>query len=74
MEHARSLLNEERALHGGHGQVRRGNKELEEIDRLDKEIERVEKSIIENDKVLTDELKNNEYEFQMNIGKKITYG
>lgn len=74
LEHARSLLNEERALHGGHGSVRRGNKELDEIDRLDKEIERVEKAIKENDKVLTDELKNNEFELQMNIGNKITYG
>ena len=74
LEHARSLLNEERALHGGHGSIRRGNKELDEIDRLDREMERVEKAIKENDKVLTDELKNNEFELQMNIGKKITYG
>ena len=36
LEHSRSLLDEERALHGGHGGAkRRGNKELEEIDRLD---------------------------------------
>ncbi len=62
LEHARSLLNEERALHGGHGSIRRGNKELDEIDRLDREMERVEKAIKENDKVLTDELKNNEFE------------
>lgn len=62
LEHARSLLNEERALHSGHGSIRRGNKELDEIDRLDREMERVEKAIKENDKVLTDELKNNEFE------------
>ena len=54
--------------------MRRGNKELEEIDRLDAEIDRVEKAILENDKVLVDEIKNNDYEFKMNIGKKIIYG
>jgi len=54
--------------------MRRGNKELEEIDRLDSEIERVERAILENDKILVDEVKNNDYEFKMNLGKKILYG
>jgi hypothetical protein len=54
--------------------MRRGNKEIDEIDRLDREIERIEKEIIENDKVLVDEIKNNEYEFKLNLGKKINYG
>ena len=75
LEHQRSQLNEQKALHRGNGgSMRRGNKELEEIDRLDREIERVEKAIIENDKNLVDEIKNNEYEFKMNLGKKIIYG
>jgi hypothetical protein len=47
---------------------------LDEIDRLDREIERIEKAIKENDKVLVNEVKNNEYEFKINVGKKITYG
>ena len=75
LEHQRSQLNEQKALHRGNGgSLRRGNKELEEIDRLEKEIERIEKAIQENDKVLVDEIKNNEYEFKMNLGKKIIYG
>lgn len=38
------------------------------------EIEDLEGLIADNDKRLNEEVKNNAYEFQINIGKKITYG
>lgn len=42
--------------------------------KIEEKIILIEKEIAENDKYLSEEIKNNEYELQMNIGKKITYG
>lgn len=73
LEKRKALLNEEKAL-AGKGSTRRGNKELEEIDNLYHDIEKLEQEIHDNEKLLNDEIKNNAYEFQINVGKKITYG
>lgn len=67
---SRGLLNEEKALKGS----RRGNKALEEIDRLESEIIRIEEALNENSKLLIEERSNNEHEFMMNLGRKISYG
>ena len=47
----------------GKGSTRRGNKDFEIIDNLYKEIEELEVEIHENQKLLTEEVKNNAYEF-----------
>lgn len=73
LEKERAKVNEESAL-SGKGSTRRGNKELEAIDALHRTIEEVEHDIYENEKLLSEEAKNNAYEFHINVGKKITYG
>lgn len=42
--------------------------------RFEERIEKIQDRIDENEKDLAEEIKNNEYELQINIGKKITYG
>lgn len=56
------------------GGSRRKNKQHDEAVKLDEEIAQIQSELEENEKRLTEEIKNNDYEFNINLGKKITYG
>ena len=66
-------MNEEKinAMRGG---INKNQKESDELKEIIDEIEQIEIALHDNEKRLSEEEKNNAYEFHINLGKKITYG